>query len=98
MVVWVAEEDGEVVGFITVELDRETLIGEIGNNAVDLASQHRGIGALMYKFVLEQMKEAGMRCATVSTGDDPSHAPARQAYENVGFSRAVPSVQYYMAI
>lgn len=96
--VWIAEEDGELVGFVTVELDRETLIGEIGNNAVDPACQHRGIGALMYKFVLERMREAGMKCATVSTGGDPSHAPARRAYEKAGFSRALPSLQYFMAI
>ena len=96
--VWIAEKDGEVVGFVTAELDRETRIGEISNNAVDPAYQHRGIGALMYTYVLERMKEAGMKCATVVTGGDPSHAPARRAYEKVGFSRGLPSVQYYMAI
>ncbi len=98
MLVWVAEEDGEVVGFITAHLNRDTWIGEIGNNAVDPGRQHQGIGTLMYAFVLDRMKEAGMKCVTVGTGGDASHAPARRAYEKVGFSRALPSVQYFRAI
>jgi hypothetical protein len=37
------------------------------------------------------MKEAGMQVATVSTGGDPSHAPARRAYEKAGFTASIPS-------
>ena len=96
--VWVAVEDGEVVGFVTANLDTETLIGEISNNAVDPGRQGRGIGVLMYEHALAEMKEAGMLCATVLTGADPAHASARRAYEKVGFSRSVPSVQYYMGL
>ncbi|WP_309895073.1 hypothetical protein [Archangium sp.] len=29
------------------------------------------------------------------TGGDPSHAPARRAYEKVGFGPAIPSVSLY---
>jgi hypothetical protein len=46
----------------------------------------------MYEFAIAQMKEAGMRVATVGTGGDPSHAPARRAYEKVGFAVQIPSV------
>lgn len=46
----------------------------------------------MYRFALDRMKAAGMRVATVSTGGDPSHAPARQAYRKAGFLAEIPSV------
>jgi len=55
----------------------------------------QGIGAAMYAFVLERMKSAGMKAATVGTGGDPSHAPARRAYAKVGFGPAIPSVSLY---
>ncbi len=82
----------EIVGFVSVQLNQETLVGEIGLNAVDPAWAGQGIGAAMYEFVLARMKQAGMRVATVSTGGDPSHAPARRAYQKVGFDAAIPSV------
>jgi hypothetical protein len=41
------------------------------------------------------MKEFGMALATVGTGADPSHAPARRAYEKAGFGAALPSVSLY---
>ena len=93
--VYVVELDGRVVGFISYYLNRQTGIGEIGNNAVDPQYQGTGIGTMMYKHVLARMKEDGMRCAKVCTAGDPSHAPARRAYEKAGFSRALPKIEYY---
>ena len=96
--VWVVADDGEIVGFITADLNRDTLIGEIRNNAVDPNRQSGGLGALMYDFVLERMREAGMKAVKVNTGADEAHAPARRAYEKAGFERSLPSVMYYRAL
>ena len=38
------------------------------------------------------MKQVGMRVATVGTGRDSSHAPARRAYEKAGFNVQISSV------
>jgi len=46
----------------------------------------------MYEFVLSRMKEAGIRAATVATGADASHAPARRPYQKVGLAAQIPSV------
>jgi ribosomal protein S18 acetylase RimI-like enzyme len=89
---YTAHLGGEVVGFVAVLLDRQTGLGEIGLNAVDPAHAGRGIGTTMYDFALARMKEAGMKVATVSTGGDPSHAPARRAYQKAGFDAVIPSV------
>jgi len=93
--VFVVEIDDEVVAFISYYLNRETGIGEIGNNAVHPQHQGAGIATMMYKHVIGKMEEAGMTCAKVGTGGDPSHAPARRAYEKAGFSVSWPMVDYY---
>lgn len=90
--VYVAEQAGVVVGFVSVQLNPETLVGEIGLNAVHPNWAGAGIGAAMYDFALARMRQAGMRVATVSTGGDASHAPARRAYEKAGFKAGIPSI------
>ena len=83
---------GTVVGFVSLQLNQETQIGEIGLNAVHPDHASKGVGTAMYDFAIARMKEAGMRVATVATGGDPSHAPARRAYEKAGFTVQIPSV------
>ena len=93
--VYVAEVADDVVGFVSVQLNRDTKVGEIGLNAVDPAHAGKGVGTEMYDFSITRMKEAGMKVATVGTGGDPSHAPARRAYQKAGFGVEIPSVWMY---
>lgn len=93
--VFVATITPEIVGFACLSLNRATRIGEIGLNAVDPAHAGRGIGTHLYAFALSLMREEGMQIATVSTGGDASHAPARRAYEKLGFGAGIASVTLY---
>lgn len=90
--VYTATQTGEIAGFVAVRLNHETKIGEVGLNAVHPKFAGRGLGTAMYEFAVERMKQAGMRVATVATGGDDSHAPARRAYSKAGFDAVVPSV------
>jgi len=92
---WVCEEAGAVVGFITLRLDPATRIGAIGNNAVARAVAGKGIGQEMYRMAFDYFKAHGMAYASVCTGLDEGHAPARRAYERAGFSIRLESVRYY---
>ena len=96
--VFVAELGTAVVGFVSMQLDPDTQIGEIGLNAVHPDHAGKGIGTAMYNLTLARMKEAGMRVATVGTGGDPSHAPARRAYEKAGFTVGIPTVWLYRVL
>jgi GNAT superfamily N-acetyltransferase len=87
-----AEQAGQVVGFVALQLDADRLVGEIGLNAVQPDHAGKGIGTSLYEYALERMREAGMRVATVATGGDPSHAPARRAYVKAGFDVVFPNV------
>ena len=90
--VYAAELAEVVVGFVSMQLNPDTHVGEIGLNAVHPDFSGRGVGTAMYNFAIARMKEAGMRVATVATGGDPSHAPARRAYRKAGFTIEIPSV------
>ncbi len=90
--VYVVELSGEVVGFVSIRLDPDSKVGEIGLNAMHPDHSGRGIGTEMYKFAISQMRLGGMQVATVATGGDPSHEPARRAYEKSGFNVRIPSV------
>jgi ribosomal protein S18 acetylase RimI-like enzyme len=92
--VYVADRAGEIVGFVSVQLNRDTHVGEIGLNAVHPNHAGKGVGTAMYDFALARMTDAGMRAATVATGGDASHAPARRAYEKAGFAVQIPSVWF----
>ncbi len=87
--------EGELlIGFVTIKIDNETKLGEIGLNAVHPDHSGRGLGTKMYELAVQKLKEAGMLAAQVATGGDPSHLAARRAYEKAGFDRQIPSVWF----
>ena len=93
--IFICEEDGKIVGFVTFRLNHITGIGEICNNAVDPDCGLKGIGQQMYKAVLAHFVKKGMLYAEVTTGLDEGHAPARRAYERAGFDIRSENVTYY---
>ncbi len=95
---YVALLDGKVVGFVGYRVNPEKKLGHISLNAVDPALRGKGIAPKMYAFVKEKMREEGMLYATVHTGLDAGHAPARRAYEKAGFKRGRPSIDYYQEL
>lgn len=88
----VAELDGHAVGFIAYELKGET--GEVVLLAVHPEFQRRGMAMLLNQAALDAMKAAGMKMAVAETGGEAGHAPARRAYEKVGY-RSLPLVRYF---
>lgn len=96
--IWICEVDGRVAGFIMWSMDGEKRIGVIGNNGLHPELTGRGLGAFMYRRVLEHFRANGMGHAMVHTGLDKGHAPARRAYERVGFNIRHESVNYYMKL
>ncbi len=93
--IYVCEENGEIVGFVTFMLDQALKIGEIGNNAVDPECGLKGIGQQLYAELFKRFKEEGMLYAKVSTGLDDAHLPARRAYERAGFNIKKEDITYF---
>ncbi len=93
--VWVLDEAGAAIGFVTFWLLPEQGYGHIDNNAVDPSRAGEGWATFMYRHVLARFRLLGLRFAHVDTGLDDAHVPARRAYEAVGFDRMVPIVEYW---
>jgi ribosomal protein S18 acetylase RimI-like enzyme len=93
--IYICEENGKIVGFVTFSIERGRKIGQIGNNAVDPECGLKGIGQQMYAEVFRRFKDEGMLYAQVTTGLDDTHAPARRAYERAGFNIKKEDVTYF---
>lgn len=92
-VVWVAELDGKLLGFVAWELYKDQT-GEVQLIAVHPDYQNEGLGTELNNLALDKMKESGVKLAVVGTGGDESHAPARRSYEKAGYT-PLPLVRYY---
>ena len=94
--IFVAVEDGKVVGYATFGVDEARKIGHVLNNAVDPEVQGRGIGTALNRRVLDELRERGMSFAVVTTMEHD--LPARRIYEKHGFQEIAKSVHYTMAL
>lgn len=90
----VVQDGGVVIGFISYFMNLRKKSGALGLNAVHPDYQGNGIGPKMYRCVLGRMKQRGVKLVDVGTGGDPSHLPARRAYEKCGFT-PLPLMRYY---
>jgi ribosomal protein S18 acetylase RimI-like enzyme len=82
---WVSTDAEQVSGFVNVIFDEAERAGEIYMIAVDPSFQGRGTASRLTGFALDEMRRRGMTLATVATGADPGHGPARRTYERAGF-------------
>jgi ribosomal protein S18 acetylase RimI-like enzyme len=92
---WVLDQGGDVFGYVTFWLFAGQRYGHIDNNAVHPDRAGEGWATFMYRHVLDHFRRRGLRFAHVDTGLDDAHAPARRAYQAVGFDRRVPTVEYW---
>lgn len=94
---FVALIDGKVAGFCGYRISNGNL-GLLGFNGVDPAYRGNGIAKYLYEACFAHMRQQGLTCTRVYTGMDNGHAPARRAYEKVGYDKRVFSMTYYLAL
>ena len=93
--VFVAVHNDKIIGFCGASLNHKNNTGTLGLNAVHPEFANQGVGNALYQAGMAWMKQLGMEAVQVFTGDDPSHAPARRAYEKAGFHDSIPTRSYY---
>ncbi len=94
--VFVCEDDGQVVGYITTRLDRDSRIGWIPNMAVDPKYQGRGLGRRMMEHALEFMRAEGMEAAKIETLEQ--NPVGSRFYPEVGFEEVGRQIHYLMRL
>ncbi|HDN67774.1 MAG TPA: GNAT family N-acetyltransferase [Firmicutes bacterium] len=90
--VFVAEEEGKVVGYVTTRVEEETGIGRIPNMAVDARHRGKGIGKKLLQEAMEYLKAAGMKYARIETLEQ--NTIGREFYPRMGFKEVARQIHY----
>lgn len=94
--IFVAEEGGRPIGYITTRLDHETRIGWIPNLAVLPEHRRRGIGKALMERALKYLKEKGMEMAKIETLEQ--NEVGKKFYPKVGFVEVARQIHYVMPL
>ncbi len=94
--VFVFEEAGEVVGYISTRLDAATRIGHIPNMAVQPARQGRGIGRRLMDHALAFLRAEGMEAVRIETLEQ--NPIGSRFYPEMGFHEVARQIHYLMRL
>jgi ribosomal protein S18 acetylase RimI-like enzyme len=90
----VAELDGAIAGYVAWNVSPARRNGEITHLAVAVEHRRHHVGTALCEHVFGEMRALGAEVATIGTGADAFHAPARALYERLGCTM-LPVAVYY---
>ena len=93
---FVAEREGELMGYITIRLDRLNSKGRIPNLAVVEAARGLGLGRRLIMHAIDFMREEGMKIAQIETM--ASNAIGQHLYPSCGFEEVGRQVHYALKL
>src|SRR5207248_1339657 len=92
--VFVAEAEGEVVGYVTTRVDREAGLGQIPNLAVSATARNRGLGRQLIVYALNYFRSLGLSHARIETLDQ--NPVGQYLYPACGFTEVARQIHYVM--
>src|SRR5438093_1475100 len=90
--IFVAEEDGQIVGYITTWQDREAGIGHIPNLAICSSHRNRGLGRALIEHALDHFRSLGLSHAKIETL--AQNAIGNHLYPSLGFVEVARQVHF----
>ncbi len=94
--VFVAEDQGRVLGYISTRLDLEAGKGRIPNLAVDRSARQQGIGRRLIEHALEYFRCKGMSFVMIETMDN--NAVGQHLYPACGFIETCRQIHFAMKL
>jgi ribosomal protein S18 acetylase RimI-like enzyme len=94
--VFVAEDNGLCVGYITTRIDHETKIGGIPNIAVLPEYRKTGTGRTLMDTAMEYFKAEGMEYVRIETLDQ--NPVGQRFYPSYGFKEVARQIHYVMPV
>jgi ribosomal protein S18 acetylase RimI-like enzyme len=94
--VFVAEENGQIVGYITTWQDREAGIGHIPNLAVAASHRNQGLGRALIEHALNHFRAAGLSHAKIETL--AQNAVGNHLYPSLGFVEVARQVHFVVKL
>lgn len=93
---FVAEEGGKILGYITTVLYRDARKGRIPNLAVDASARGRGIGRQLIEHALDYFRREGMAFAMIETMTN--NVVGQHLYPSCGFVEVGRQIHYAMKL
>ena len=93
---FVAEADGEIVGYVTTTIQPACSRGVIANLAVAAAAQGHGLGRQLIGLALDHFRSLGLKHAKIETL--ATNEAGKHLYPKMGFEEIVRQVHYAMAL
>ena len=94
--IFVYEDGGSVIGYITTRLFRDALIGQIPNISVLPGHQGKGIGKALMQAAFDYFEEQGMMVAKIETLDQ--NDIGQSFYPSAGFKEVARQIHYAMPL
>jgi GNAT superfamily N-acetyltransferase len=91
--VLVAEEEGEVVGYMCTRLYYDHCIGHVANMAVAREYQGKGVGKMLMQAALDYFRQCGMRYARIETLEE--NYKGQNFYPSFGFKEVGRQIYYF---
>jgi len=92
--IFVAECDGQIVGYITTFCDPEHGMGNIPNLAIDADFRGKGLGKLLIQTALDHFRSQGMSHARIETL--AQNQIGQTLYPAIGFEEVARQVHFCM--
>ena len=90
--IFVADESGKVLGYISTRVDYEVGKGRIPNLAVDQSVRRQGIGRLLLEHALDYFRREGMAFAMIETMDN--NRVGQHLYPSCGFVETCRQIHF----
>lgn len=90
--VFVAEEDGQIVGYVTTWQDLAGGIGHIPNLAVAASHRNQGLGRQLLQHAMDHFRAAGLTHAKIETL--AQNAVGNHLYPSLGFVEVARQVHF----
>jgi ribosomal protein S18 acetylase RimI-like enzyme len=94
--IFVAEHEGEIVGYITTWQDREAGIGHIPNIAIDSTFRGQGLGRKLIEHALAHFRGAGLSHAKIETL--VQNEVGNHLYRSLGFREVARQIHFVAAL
>lgn len=94
--IFVAEKDGQIVGYVSTWIDREAGIGHIPNLALTAAARGQGLGRKLLELALQRFRSEGVRYAKIETLEQ--NAIAQRLFPSLGFQEVARQIHYFMPL
>lgn len=94
--IFVAEQEGEIIGYITTWHDAEAGVGNIPNLAVKSGLRGQGIGRQLIQHAVDHFRSIGLKYARIETLDQ--NPVGQKLYPDLGFKEVARQIHYGMSL